>query len=498
MNALSYRYSAIKNWLENHPFQRRLISILALWSVSALLLFPTLGYPRQTVFDESYMIPRAQKYINGIFFQESHPPLGRLLIGLGQRLMHPEDKSDEFINTDKISTSWPKDKDIAGYRLFPAIFGTINPLLVFAIILIVTSSEGLALFSAFALALDNALLTQSHFGLSDSILLGFCLLFILCMVWLLSRSEKPGRAEKIIWVLTGIGAGAAFMVKFTGLFGGLLVPVYLHRLFSKGYKREIIPFLLMSGLAFFLVVVSVWQIHFSLLTTFTPNDNFKLSELDEQVLDGTYHPNPAYRLWIEVYDSYQYIITFHEDVPKLDLNKPDEVGSPWYQWPFGGRAMPYRWNLKPDSVQFIYLIGNPVTWLLSLLGVISATAVVIAHLLFGFMKDSPRRFWVFTFGLLYWFYMITMMQITRVMYLYHYLPPMVIGIILFALVFSEISTFSTKTKRNFLFAAVVMIIAAFWIYSPFLYYQPLTLQQFQQRSVWPAWDLRCLHCKQDQ
>lgn len=498
MKTLSYQYTAIKSWFETHPFQRRLISILALWSISALLLFPTLPYPREIVFDESYMIPRAQKYINGIFFQESHPPLGRLLIALGQHLMHPEEKSNEFVNTDKIRVSWPDDKDIAGYRLFPAIFGTINPLLAFAIILIVTSSEGLALFSAFALALDNALLTQSHFGLSDSILLACCLLFILCMVWLLSRNEKPGRAEKWMWVLTGLAAGAAFMVKFTGLFGGLLLPIYLYRLFSKGYKREIISFMLVSGLAFLLVVLSVWQLHFSLLTSFTPNDDFKLSELHQQILEGTYNPNPAYRLWIEISDSYAYMISYHETVPALDLSKPDEIGSPWYQWPFGGRAMPYRWNIQSDFVQFIYLIGNPITWLLSLFGVVSATAVVVAHLLFGFMKDSPKRFWIFTFGLLYWFYMITMMQITRVMYLYHYLPPMVIGIILFALVFSEISTLSIKTKRNFLFAGVALIIMAFLVYSPFLYYQPLTVEQFQQRSIWPAWDLRCQYCKQDQ
>jgi len=78
--------------------------------------------------------------------------------------------------------------------------------------------------------------------------------------------------------------------------------------------------------------------------------------------------------------------------------------------------------------------------------------------------------------------------------LYHYMPPLVIGTFLFALVLLAAKTLGQNFKRGVLVAIVLLAIVAFWAYKPLTYYEPLTGTEFQQRNIWPAWDLRCVGC----
>jgi dolichyl-phosphate-mannose-protein mannosyltransferase len=475
------------------PKQRKWTILTFLWVLGMFLYLVNNGYPRAIVFDETYLIPNAQSYINGIFFQDSHPPLGRLFIALGQLIRHPQGPSDEFVHVSKIEQDWPGGIDISGYRLFPAIFGTINPLIVFGIVLILTRNEWVALFSGLAVLLDNALLTQSRYALTDSILIAFCLGAILCFVWLQSRQVTPGRRERIVWILFGALAGAAFMVKFTGLFVLVAVPFYLHKLWKMGDRKKILEFLLIAGGSFIVVFILVWEIHFSLLRIPPRIFNQPISEEHVKIIEVISHPNPLKKFWIEVTDAYQYMIAYHQNVPVLDLSKPDEIGSPWYFWPFGGRAMAYRWESGAGRLRIIYLLGNPITWFLSLLGVVAASATVIADALFRFLTSDQRKKLI-PFVCLYWVYMISVMLISRVMYLYHYLPPLVIGIILFGILFDELRSIPQKTRSRILVVTIICLAIAFWLYSPFTYYTGISYEHFHQLDIWPAWHLQCPNC----
>lgn len=50
------------------PIFRRTLGCFVVFAVSALLILPNLGFPRGVVFDESYYIAHAQKYLNSVFF----------------------------------------------------------------------------------------------------------------------------------------------------------------------------------------------------------------------------------------------------------------------------------------------------------------------------------------------------------------------------------------------------------------------------------------------
>jgi dolichyl-phosphate-mannose--protein O-mannosyl transferase len=138
-------------------------------------------------------------------------------------------------------------------------------------------------------------------------------------------------------------------------------------------------------------------------------------------------------------------------------------------------------------------MGNPVTWLVSLLGVVFATALVLVDWLLRILP-AERRHWLYAFVLLYWAYMIPMMFIERVMYLYHYFPPLVTGVILFALAGRQAQTISLNVKRIALVGLVVLVIIAFWHYKPLTYYELITGPEFRQRILFPVWDLRCVGC----
>jgi dolichyl-phosphate-mannose-protein mannosyltransferase len=483
----------IHEWKER-AILRQVCLALILWGVTAWLLFHNLGYPRAIVFDETYMIPRAQRYLKGMFFQESHPPLGRLAIFLGQHLVHPNLQYDEFALAEKIERDWPTDEDMTGYRVIPALFGTIIPVLVFFILRSVLSGDFLAFVLSMAVVFDNALLTQARFALSDSMLVAFCLLSILIFVYLYSDERKTTRSLWLIWVLWGGSMATAALVKFTGGFVGLLVVVYMVKLLSAGQRRGVVVFGFAFSLAFIATTVAAWQIHFSLLPNLDPSNDYEISAAHRQMFEGKYRPDPFTRFIIQFRDAMVFIKNYHEGVPRLDLTNPDEIGSPWYHWPFGGRVIPYRWE-TPDgkTYQYIYLIGNPVTWLLSLTGVILGTAVTISDILFRYLPEHHRR-WIYIFTLLYCAYMLPMIFVQRVMYLYHYLPPLLIGVLMFGIILNNMETIGWNTRRNILLVSLVGVMITFWVYKPFTFYEPLNNEQFQQRNIWPAWDLRCASC----
>ena len=60
------------------------------------------GYdqPPYLFWDENYHIASAEKYLAKTFFQEPHPPLGKLLIALGERIVHPSSDLTKMSDTN--------------------------------------------------------------------------------------------------------------------------------------------------------------------------------------------------------------------------------------------------------------------------------------------------------------------------------------------------------------------------------------------------------------
>ena len=44
----------------------------------------TTAHPQAMFWDENYHVPNAQKYVDGVMYMEPHPPLGKLLMAVGE------------------------------------------------------------------------------------------------------------------------------------------------------------------------------------------------------------------------------------------------------------------------------------------------------------------------------------------------------------------------------------------------------------------------------
>ena len=138
-------------------------------------------------------------------------------------------------------------------------------------------------------------------------------------------------------------------------------------------------------------------------------------------------------------------------MPNLDLCKRDdkgnltENGSYPMTWPVMNRTISFRWEwgTKDGSVpknnkyiRYSYLIGNPLIWGIGLFSIILSLVLIISYLFLGLPLRNKRIFhYILTLTALYLAYMIGVLSVERVMYLYHYLIPLIFTLILASLLF---------------------------------------------------------------
>ena len=127
-----------KGHFESEFLSRRSILFLGLVTVLSYFTFFH-GYtnPPHLFWDENYHVASAQKYLNGVYFMEQHPPLGKLLIAAGELLVDANRVDHQFIAAD-YARNLPQDFSFAGYRLFPILFAWLTAPVLFLIFRVVT------------------------------------------------------------------------------------------------------------------------------------------------------------------------------------------------------------------------------------------------------------------------------------------------------------------------------------------------------------------------
>jgi dolichyl-phosphate-mannose-protein mannosyltransferase len=146
---------------------------------------------------------------------------------------------------------------------------------------------------------------------------------------------------------------------------------------------------------------------------------------------------------------------------------------------------------------YFYYQGNPVIWFAGLFAVIIALGLVLAKAVFGFqVKDTQKLTMLGFFTFLYFLYMAVMSQIDRVMYLYHYLMPLIFAMIalylLFLILFDELVRANDKLLYYTVSFIALEVFAAFLFFSPFTYGIPLAASDFVKRAWMRVWDLKYL------
>jgi dolichyl-phosphate-mannose--protein O-mannosyl transferase len=484
--------------------------ILICYSIIVLALswftyFNNYDKPPALFWDENYHIVAAQRYLEGIAFMEYHPPLAKLFIAAGEYLLRPNKEINpqqlHQLTKNDYTKKVPAGYSFKGVRFFPTLLAWLSAIVFFYIFYLISKNPHTALLFSSLYIFENALIVHSRSAMLDSTLLFFAFLTILYFVLLINKKTPVSWKN---YLALGILAGLAFMAKYNGGIVFLTFPFlwwyeFKFKKLTADKKRLAIDFMakaLAFSLGILLVVVLVWQIHFALGKKIENNENpYIFSEQYKTIINQGKQWN-IFNFPIMLKDNIIYSIKYNKGVPKLDICKPGENGSYPLVWPFGDKAINYRWEKygNGQAVKYLYLQSNPVIWFSGLLALILSISLLIAKFVFGSQVKAPKLFFLIAFfTILYLCYMAVMVKMTRVMYLYHYFIPLLFTLILVYLQFHYLFSDLLKNKPMFIYLVVtlfvILVIASYIFFSPLTYYQPLTTKQFESRAWFHFWHL---------
>lgn len=479
------------------------------WIAPALLLalsVATLGtrywLPTSLFWDENYHVASAQKIIDGVMFMESHPPLGKMLIAAGEAALGRNEGRDTgaLLRADRVQQAQlPPGYSFAGVRLASVLSMIAAVMLLYASLAMITGHRLLAfVFAAFP-ALDNALVVHARAGMLEGIQLAFAL----GAICVLAASLRPGR--RVRWYhYAGLGTlvGLAIAVKVNSAVL-LLLPVALFLAEHWPASRPLAAARrLPAAVAAFcvpalLVFFGSFYVFIATSTVVIPGQTYKASPAYlAHLRDGTTWTASGFAAGLR--DHLRYMAEYADGVPRLDVCKPGENGSHATRWPLGGKTINYRWNRDVVDgvahVEYTYLVPNPVVWFGVLGGIVLSVSLVLARTVFGHGAAASRDFyWSTLFTSLYLAYFVAILQIERVMYLYHYFVPLLFGVanlaVVWNLLFGEGLAAGRRHPRINLLLLLAIVALGFAYFAPLTYGMPLTASQMEQRQWLDVWGL---------
>jgi len=466
--------------------------------INAVTHFIYFGHPAAVVFDEVYYGHFVSQYLHATFFFDQHPPLAKLLFALEGHLIGA---SRYNIDWGTIGNAIPQA--LVELRILPMVAGTLLPLVIYFLCRELKMSKLAAGTCAILLSLENSLVVQSRFVLPDLLLL----LFGFGSLYIYFKYRNTANKRSRIWLITGavLLASAALSIKWTGLtFLFLIICMEAwsilgnYRNKQESTRAKNISFIkkLLVGcavpvLAAFLIYVSLFAIHFSLMNSSSSDNSFMSARFQKTLTGNRYSNDPTIHgenflgKFVELND------VMYEANHNMTATHP--YSSAWYTWPLMIRPIFYwQSSTTPDTnatvpmQSYIYLLGNPfIYWL----GTLSIIFLLIYGLMILHSQDqdrlNPQRKKVLLFlGAAYLVNFLPFMFISRVMFLYHYEPALIISVMSMAF-FLDLMPERAKT----LTAAILIGVAlAFFVYfAPLTYGTPLTDIELQSRMWLASW-----------
>lgn len=396
-----------------------------------------LEYVPQVIFDEVHFGKFISSYCcSHERFFDIHPPVGKLIIASVARSSGFQGNFPfEHIGQPFNGVS------VLALRFVPALFGSVLAGIVYILLRQLGTSRILASIGGLAIAFDNALILESRLILTDSILLTTS--FGALATGIASVQTKSARASWVFVILAGLLAGASVGTKFTGAIAeGLVVVLFLATGLGKksgtalSWLLKIVLFLLVAlG-----VYLSAWWIHFALLT---------------QPGSGDVWGVPTGHFFADFISLHQQMISAN-----VHLTASHPYGSKWWTWPIMLRSVFY-W--QGDGTKFIYLLGNPIVWW----GAFICFCMAIVNIVRSSSRGSSAKLgmiWLMVIG--YFASYVPLMRVPRVLFLYHYLTPLLFSVIISVWFLDQLSIITTKMRAIIL---IGIIILAFICISPLTY-----------------------------
>lgn len=397
-----------------------------------------LSLPMEAVFDEVYFPKMASQYLAGEQFFDIHPPLGKLIIAIGELLF------------GNVTLGWRIMPALAGLAMLPVGYWASYQL---------TQNKVAAFLFTLWLSLDGLFIVYSRTGLMD----GFMILFGLAAIgfaWQFYNQRQTGQQAWLALLLTGTMAGLALAIKWIG--GGFLPLVALMTLLTLWLTKKpkfslidgliwLIAFLLIPALLYILPFLANWQ------TDFWAN----------------------FALWHQ--QSWNY---------NIHLNATHPYASKWWSWPFLIRPIWFYYKDIQGQITGVDAIGNPLLWWSSTLAVVYSIMILTYSIVVWRRPQDQlidkKDFYRLLFMVGGWaaFYL-PWVRIGRVLFLYHYFASYLFALILTAFWLSRL--WANRQSRAVLFLIVGLIFVTALAFVPIWIASPIDRSWFKQLMWFKSW-----------
>ncbi|KAF8892285.1 glycosyltransferase family 39 protein [Infundibulicybe gibba] len=282
----------IEQILETHRGSAIVVGTLT--ALAFALRFYKINHPDQVVFDEVHFGKFASYYILRQYYFDVHPPFAKLLFGLAGWFVG----FDGHFQFENIGDNYTTNHvPFVGMRALPAILGSLTVPVVYAIMKESGYSTVIAAFSASLILFDNAHIAQSRLILLDATLIFFMSLTIYSYIRFRKLRYLEFSSEWWTWLIaTGVFMACTWGSKVNGILTvitiGIAVVIDLWDILDikKGHSMEHFGRHFAArafGLIFvpFVIYLSFFYIHFSILTQSGPGDTF-MSPAFQETLAG--------------------------------------------------------------------------------------------------------------------------------------------------------------------------------------------------------------------
>ncbi len=443
------------------------------------------SYKNGTYFDEVYHARTALEQLNGwSIYEQTHPPLGKILISLGIQLFGLSPFGWRFMGA------------LAGVLMVPAMY-------VFGKFLFKKTKWAAML--AMLMSLDFMHYTQTRIATIDSFSVLFIILMYLFMYIFLQQDFYDGKRgiTYTSLALSGIFFGIGAAIKWICIYAGAgLAVLFFGRLFKefirmRAAKEELAQHGDEDALYLYRyahIVSGYWKktaclIGFCMIF-------FVLVPLAIYILSyipyiGT--PGQPEGLLQIFWQNQQYIFKYHSDYV-LDQVEIHPYQSAWYTWPFIGRPIFYYMGmyLEEGMASGISAFGNPAIWWFGIFAVGWAATTLYLKKTHSSVLQEQRG------DTSRWFVIIAMLAqflpwvfVTRSTYIYHYFAttPFLMMCIVYFFRDMEILHEGTKAVKIAPYAYIGICLILFVVFYPLLTGIPVSIEHAQFCRWLPGWVL---------
>ncbi len=382
-----------------------------------------------------------------------HPPLGKWIIGWGERIFGYE---------------------TFGFRIGAALLGTLTILLLYLLARRLFASTLAASVTSGLLAFDFLHFVHSRVAMLDVFLLFFAVASFLLLIVdrdkLFAIFATAARRDRRWRYAAGAAAGLALASKWSGIFV-LITIAFLSVVWDVQVRRRqqerhpVLSSIREEGtgwiVAFFVVPVLFYVVTF-------------IGRIDGALFSWPWNQGSW---WNALWDRQVHTFRFHAEL----VWSHRFSSAPW-NWPVAKRGVPFTFRTVEELRLFVVSTGNPVVWVASLLAVVYAALRWLPTR----RPERPEGFIVagFLWAFLPWvvYYVAPYLFFTwgrAGMFIWYLLPAL--PFMYLAMGYAALSLARRFAGRIALGVFSAFVIGAFAFYYPILAYVPLTEDAFRAR-----------------